>query len=92
MKYNPFQPNQIVAPGMFVGRGAEVRIIERNVFQAKHGNPQHFLIEGERGIGKSSLLVLVSSIATDGAVTEDQDLRFIVLSVDLAGVTSQHII
>lgn len=91
MKFNPFQPNQIVAPGMFTGRVDELDTIEQCLFQAKCGNPQHFLIQGERGIGKSSLLFLVSAIA-DGTVklpTTDK-MNFIVLSVDLGNVQSQY--
>ena len=56
-KFNPFQPNKMVVPGMFTGRIEEMHTIEQCLFQAKHGNPQHFLVEGERGIGKSSVVV-----------------------------------
>lgn len=56
LKYNTFRPNNIITPGMFVGRLEEINAIERCLFQAKNGNPQHFLVQGERGIGKSSLL------------------------------------
>jgi hypothetical protein len=55
VKFNPFQPNKIVAPGMFAGRLPEINSIEQALFQAKNGNPQHFLLQGERGIGKLSL-------------------------------------
>lgn len=90
MRYNPFQPNKIVAPGMFTGRVDEICTIERALFQTKNLNPQHFLIEGERGIGKSSLLFLVSRFA-DGRIEpiETAKMNFLVLSVDLAGVTNQ---
>lgn len=90
MRYNPFQPNKIVAPGMFTGRVDEICTIERALFQTKNLNPQHFLIEGERGIGKSSLLFLVSRFA-DGRIEplETTKMNFLVLSVDLAGVTNQ---
>ncbi len=50
-KYNPFQPNTMVAPGIFVGRLEKIDTIRRSLFQAQNGNPQHFLIKGERGIG-----------------------------------------
>jgi len=63
MKFNPFKPNSIVTPGMFSGRAHELRAIEQCLYQAKHGNPQHFLLEGERGIGKSSLLLFVHQLA-----------------------------
>lgn len=59
MKFNPFRPNEIVHPGMFAGRYDELVALEKSLFQTKHGNPSHFLIDGERGIGKSSLLLNV---------------------------------
>ena len=48
---------------MFVGRLDELDTIERALFQSKNGNPQHFLVQGERGIGKSSLFTFVEAIA-----------------------------
>lgn len=38
-KDNPFQPNTMVALGMFVGRLEEIDTIRRSLFQAKNGNP-----------------------------------------------------
>ena len=75
---------------MFTGRYNEIETIERCLFQAKNGNPQHFLIQGERGIGKSSLFFLVSRFA-DGQITTIRAgaMNFIVLSVDLGSVASQ---
>jgi len=67
VRYNPFQPNSIIASGMFVGRIEEIRTVERCLFQSKNRNPQHFLIQGERGIGKSSLLFYIEMIA-DGRI------------------------
>lgn len=64
MKVNPFKPNSIVGPGMFVGRLEELLELDRCLFQTKHGNPRHFLIHGERGIGKSSLMLVAESMAT----------------------------
>lgn len=74
-KYNPFKPNEIVHFGMFVGRLDEVRLIERCLFQAKNDNPQHFLVLGERGIGKSSLLYYVRIVA-DGTIPYSGTERF----------------
>ena len=91
MKYNPFQPNRMIAPGMFTGRTDEIRTIAQCLFQTKFDNPQHFLIEGERGIGKSSLLFLVSGFASGDITYGAQDkMDFLTLQVDLAAVTSQH--
>lgn len=90
MRYNPFQPNRIVNPAMFVGRVDEISKIEHSLFQAKSGNPQNFLIEGERGIGKSSLLHYVS-ILSDGRITglRGDEYNFLLVAVDMGGVTTQ---
>jgi len=92
LKFNPFQPNQMVAPGMFTGRVEELRTIERCLFQTRHSNPQHFLVEGERGIGKSSLLFLVSAIASGRfePLQASCPLNFVTVSIDLAGVLTQR--
>ena len=58
-KFNPYRPNSLVTPGMFAGRFDEIRRTEQALLQTKFGNPQHFLFEGERGIGKSSLFRLL---------------------------------
>lgn len=83
-RYNPFKPGSIVNPGMFAGRGAEVLTLERVLFQTKNGNPDHFLIQGERGIGKSSLLLYLQSIAT-GQLNSIQSgsFRFLTVSLEL---------
>ncbi|MCU1287069.1 MAG: hypothetical protein JWO13_3419 [Acidobacteriales bacterium] len=68
-RFNPFRPGSIVTPWMFVGRVEEIISINRALYQTKNGNPAHFLIHGERGIGKSSLMVYVDAIGsqfTDG--------------------------
>ncbi len=91
MKYNPFRPGSIVVPGMFVGRSNEINEMERCLFQTKHENPQHFLILGERGIGKSSLLLYMDMFAS-GQFSADDDLAkfdFITVSADLGGCRSQ---
>ena len=49
---------------MFSGRVSEIEIIEKCLFQTKNGNPQNFLIQGERGIGKSSLILYARYLAT----------------------------
>jgi len=59
MKFNPFRPNSIASSELFQGRKDEMKLIEQSLFQTKNGNPQHFLIEGERGLGKSSLFLMV---------------------------------
>ena len=88
MRFNPFQPNNIVAPGMFTGRLDELKTVENCLFQAKFGNPQHFLLEGERGIGKSSLVNLVGQIGR-GEFDLRASMNFLVCSIDVGGVHSQ---
>lgn len=90
MRFNPFRPNGIISPGIFHGRIDEIRLIEHGLFQAKNGNPVHFLVQGERGIGKSSLFFLIKLIAEGGLSTLDgEKLNFLVVSVDLGGANTQ---
>jgi hypothetical protein len=86
-KFNPFKPNGVVHPGMFVGRLEELVLIENFLFQATHGNPQHFLVQGERGIGKSSLLLFVEHLSRGGANNHGFD--FLTVSIDLGGCQTQ---
>lgn len=72
-------------PGMFAGRTDEIDFIEGCLRQAKHGNPKHFLLTGERGIGKSSL-VLFEQYSAQGLINTKKDqkpLKFFVVSVSL---------
>ncbi len=83
-KFNPFRPNSIVGPGMFAGRGDEIRTLDQALFQTKNGNPFHFLIHGERGIGKSSLMYCVGLTASgkiDGL--HGHKFNFLTVSIEL---------
>jgi hypothetical protein len=83
-KFNPFRPGSLVTPGMFCGRFEEIRQTEQGLFQTKYGNPYHFVIEGERGIGKSSLFRLLDWVASGEVATMNNSaLNFIVLNVEL---------
>lgn len=91
MRFNPFQPNSMVRPDMFVGRADEILTIEKCLFQTKFGNPQHFLIEGERGIGKSSLLLYVDGVAR-GKIAPIKDIKtfnFLCVSTDVSKCSNQ---
>jgi hypothetical protein len=84
LRYNPFQPGSIVNPGMFTGRVEESQALEKMLFQTKNGNPHHFLIHGERGIGKSSLLVTHEWTAAGNIPPwEGDSYRFITVHVEL---------
>jgi len=89
MKFNPYVPTGIAYPGMFIGRLDEIELIEQSLFQTKNENPQHLLISGERGIGKSSLLFYADLIAQGKIETDSPPFNFLTVSTDLAGVQSQ---
>lgn len=84
-RFNPFRPNEIVHPGMFAGRYDELVALEKTLFQTKHGNPTHFLIDGERGIGKSSLLLNLTWVSTGEipSIERQEKFNFITVSVCL---------
>lgn len=83
-RYNPFRPGSVVTPGMFSGRADEILALERVLFQTKNGNPQHFLIHGERGIGKSSLLYFLQCVARGEVESiECGTFKFLTVSVEL---------
>lgn len=83
-KYNPFRPDKTAPPGMFAGRVEEIRYIQGCLRQTKNGNPKHFLITGERGIGKSSLM-LVEQVSARGKIPgpSGEHFNFVVLNVKL---------
>jgi len=84
MKYNPFRPGNIVTPGMFAGRAKELQTLEQILFQTKNGNPQHFLLTGERGIGKSSLFYyLEQTAAGEISVSDGSKFKFLTVPLEL---------
>src|SRR5687768_8833618 len=89
-KINPFRPNSPIHPGMFVGRVKELQRLESALVQTKAGSPSNFMITGERGIGKSSLLNYIKHVA-EGAHTgiEDTRVSFLVIDTDIDGNTTQ---
>jgi hypothetical protein len=84
-RYNPFKPGSIVNAGMFSGRVEEILTLERVLFQTKNGNADHFLIHGERGIGKSSLLFYTQCIASgEIASVSCGSFNFLVVHIELS--------
>ncbi|NQT20151.1 MAG: ATP-binding protein [Planctomycetes bacterium] len=60
----PFYPQQPVPVELFVGRASEIqRIVDRGVKQVALGKPVSIFIEGEYGIGKTSIAGYVQSLA-----------------------------
>ena len=69
---------------MFAGRLEEIVALERILLQAKGNNAQHFLLSGERGIGKSSLLLFIKAIATKAIQTlSGEEIHFAVVEVEI---------
>jgi len=89
MKFNPFRPNSIASLDLFQGRKEEMLIIEQCLFQTKNGNPQHFLVEGERGLGKSSLFLMVEQQAMGKIpLRNSEKVNFIVINIELDSTQS----
>ncbi|MFM5818076.1 AAA family ATPase [Aeromonas caviae] len=80
-KINPFKPNSPVPVGMFAGRLPEIESLEQGLYQTQNGNPQHFLITGERGIGKSSLMQYIRPLAK-GDITSPDYAKFNFVTVN----------
>jgi hypothetical protein len=71
---------------MFVGRIPEIEVAENSLLQTREENPQHFIVEGERGIGKSSLLLWLDWLAKGDTPYEGTNrLSFIVANAELHG-------
>lgn len=62
-RINPFKPGSPAPVGMFAGRVDELKVLEAGLNQTKFGEPINFLITGDRGIGKSSLLLFLDAMA-----------------------------
>ncbi len=64
---SPFYPGQPVPVELFVGRAEQIRrIMERGVGQVAAGKPVAIFVQGEYGIGKSSIAGVVQRVAENG--------------------------
>jgi Cdc6-like AAA superfamily ATPase len=88
-KINPFSPSSPFPPGIFIGRLAEITRIETCLIQTKAGSPTHFMITGERGIGKTSLLNYVKYVAEGSIELNSDRLKYLVLDVDVDRNTTE---
>jgi hypothetical protein len=88
-KVNPFAPNSPVHPGMFVGRVAELVRLESCLVQTKAGNPSNFMLTGERGIGKSSLLNYIKGVAEGLEGIDETSVSFLAIDTDIDSNTTQ---
>lgn len=83
VRVNPFRPGSIVTPGMFVGRMDEIERLEQVLAQTSARNATNFLIQGERGIGKSSLLVYLRDFATrEVVIPGSRTFNFLVVQLE----------
>jgi hypothetical protein len=89
MKTNPFRPNSPINPGMFVGRVDELARLESALIQTRVGQPAHFMIVGERGIGKTSLLLYLDFVARGKIPIGTDTVHFLVLGLDVDASTTQ---
>ena len=92
MKINPFNPNSPSGPGMFAGRFTEIVTIEKLLLQTKANKGHGFLLTGQRGIGKTSLLNLVKFQAEGNIDVGENKLNFLVVDIDISLDTTQHIL
>ncbi len=61
---SPFYPGQPVPVELFVGRAAQIeKIVTRGIKQVAAGKPMAFFVQGEYGIGKSSIATYTQSLA-----------------------------
>ena len=81
-KINPFKPNSPVSTGMFAGRINEIKLLEKALHQTKHNQPSNFLITGERGIGKSSLMMILKDFSSEKFETLDHG-KFNFLTINI---------
>jgi len=82
VKINPFQPNNPVPAAMFAGRMNEIESLEKGLHQTLNGYNSNFLLTGERGIGKSSLLSYIKYIA-EGSITSPDYSKFNFIPVNV---------
>ncbi|MEY2572969.1 MAG: hypothetical protein QOJ87_1182 [Verrucomicrobiota bacterium] len=74
---------------MFVGRYGESGKLESHLRQTQASRPVNFLLTGERGIGKTSLLLYLKYIATGAIPVEGKTSSFLVIETDIDERVSQ---
>jgi hypothetical protein len=89
VKVNPFRPNSPVNQTMFVGRLSELEHLEQALLQTRAGQPKNFLVTGERGIGKTSLLHWIRVAAQAKVEIDGVRPNFLVAEVDVDKNTTQ---
>ena len=75
-RINPFNPNSIVTPTLFAGRHDQVFHILKKLTQVREGMPASFVLQGDRGIGKTALAKLVM-YAAEAQDPKLENLKFL---------------
>lgn len=88
-KINPFEPNSPINPAMFVGRLEELQVLKSCLIQTRADKPRSFMLTGERGIGKSSLLNYLKFVAQGLIPIAKEKVRFLVIDTDIDANTTQ---
>ncbi|MEN5425935.1 ATP-binding protein [Stenotrophomonas pennii] len=85
MRTNPFKPGSPVPIGMFAGRIEELKELEAGLSQARAGEVVNYLLTGDRGIGKSSLLLFLAAVAR-GTIRGlgNENFKFCVVNVQVS--------
>jgi hypothetical protein len=73
---------------MFVGRLPQVAAFEAALLQTRAGRSKSFMITGERGIGKTSLLQYFKWVAQGHIAIEGEKMTFLVLELDVDASTT----
>jgi Cdc6-like AAA superfamily ATPase len=83
-KFNPFKPNHPIHSDLFSGRIPEIKKINSLLSMIKSGNPSNLLIIGERGIGKTSLLLLINALARGKInLTNEESYNYLTIQFNL---------
>ncbi len=69
-RINPFNPNSVVTPTLFAGRHDQVFQILKKLTQVREGMPASFVLQGDRGIGKTALAKLITFSADATSTVE----------------------
>lgn len=68
---------------MFAGRYSQLNALETALRQTREGRPKSFMLTGERGIGKTSLLQYFKWIAQGHIDIDRERMNFLVVDLDL---------
>lgn len=74
---------------MFVGRIQEIERLEQALIQTRSKEPAHFMISGERGIGKTSLLLYLKYLARGDIPFNSNTFQYLILDLDVDNNTTQ---